>query len=211
MVDVHVGVALEPLADEVDELLERAPLLLAVVRPEARGTARRRPRARGRRRGTRARRSAPRTGRPPCRRRGRPARASGSSARPRSSSRREHARSACSPVRRWRSWSAAWWRSFSKVAGGDARDDGLGRRVRRAPASVVIPASPSRSIWSRRMLATRVRWSCSSHQALAEREEVADRSSASTGQGYGRPRVVRRRRGSARGRAGSRRGSRPTR
>ncbi len=34
MVDVQVGVALDPLADEVDELLERASLALAVVGPE---------------------------------------------------------------------------------------------------------------------------------------------------------------------------------
>jgi hypothetical protein len=34
-----------------------------------------------------------------------------------------------------------------------------------SPASVVIPAVPSRAIWSRRMPATRTRWSRSSHQA----------------------------------------------
>ena len=70
VVDVHGRVGAEALVEEVDELLERAPLGLAVVRPEGGEAA---VRVERRRRGTRARPSDPRTGRPPCRRRGRPA------------------------------------------------------------------------------------------------------------------------------------------
>ena len=39
MVDVHVGVAREPLVDEVDELLERGALGVVVVRVQRREVA----------------------------------------------------------------------------------------------------------------------------------------------------------------------------
>ena len=165
VVDVHVGVLAQPGVHEVDELLERGALLVAVRRVERREA---RARRRGSPRGTRARRSRPRTGCPRSRRRGRRARARAAAR----SRRRARARSARSARGR-----ARGPRAGARPAGAASRRSPARARAAAAPAAPGrarrawrCPAASSFSICVRRMPATRERWSiasqCSSQSAL---------------------------------------------